>query len=128
MPGMIYQAKPTIKQIPHERGLMPERRQQIAHAAPTGNEHRLSNLFYATDLEKLDSVDVILNSIFSTNQNTFGVYAPPGKPWGQWQRCGVVELVYGNDGLDVIANNSLSLEGCLKKATDMTAQFERQLC
>lgn len=104
--------------------------QQIARAATTGivdAGFRVSvNDGEATVLVRSDNVKAILAAMFSTDSDTLHAYAPPEEPGGQWKRIGFVEFIYGNDGWDVIADNSLTLEGCLKDATALSARLERE--
>ncbi len=104
--------------------------QQIAREAVSGiteSGFRVSvNDGEATVLSKSDDVEAILDAMFSTDQDILTVYSPADVPGAPWTRLGFVQFIYGNDGWDVIADNSLSLEPCLKKANALSASLERQ--
>lgn len=67
--------------------------------------------------EPTDSVPIIMKSAMSTDMDHLKAYqlTDPANPTstcfnGRYQRIGVIDFVYGNDGWDVIADYSVALE------------------
>jgi len=68
--------------------------------------------------EKTTDKDIILNAIMSVDDETLYFYTADG------ERSGWVRLIYGNDGWDVLADNSQKIDYILPPVT----QFANELC
>ena len=62
----------------------------------------------------------IIDAMFATDEETLVLHTPGGK------RAGMIYLVYGNDGYDVIADYSVALEEFLQPALELADQYEQQ--
>ena len=62
----------------------------------------------------------INDALFSTDEDTLRIRDAEGK------NLGVIQCIYGNDGFDVIADYSVSLEEFLKGANEYADKFAEQ--
>lgn len=70
-------------------------------------------------LRKLSTdADAVMAELFACDEEQLIVYTMDG------QRAGTVLLVYGNDGWDVIADNTDRLEDALAPATKLAEEIE----
>ena len=90
--------------------------QEIARAAATGLiEAGYSISVFDSEeivLKRSTNVERIVEAMFSTDEDYFYAYRPE-----ETERAGYVHFVYGNEGWNVISDNSLSLEPALEAAT-----------
>ena len=103
--------------------------QEIARAAATG----LIEAGYSISV--FDSEEIVLKrstnveriveamfstdeAMFSTDEDYFYAYRPE-----ETERAGYVHFVYGNEGWNVISDNSLSLEPALEAATALSESY-----
>ncbi len=77
-------------------------------------------------LRKTDDVRAIIGAMFSTDEDRFIVYHRPSIADAEWERIGWVRFIYGNDGWDVIADNTTNLEAALQAATELADELERR--
>ena len=66
----------------------------------------------------------VRKAMFTTDEDRLFVYLKTG-PQGKRDWFGWVFFVYGNDGWDVISDNTCNLEDALKGVTDYAETFER---
>ena len=85
--------------------------QEIARAAATG-------LIEEIVLKRSTNVERIVEAMFSTDEDYLYAYRPE-----ETERAGYVHFVYGNEGWDVISDNSLSLEPALEAATALSESY-----
>lgn len=78
---------------------------------------------YETVVSQSSEVNVILAASRSTDTDTLAFHEP-GHPWP----VGFVELIYGNDGWDVIADHTDSprIREILRRAEQRAEKFESQ--
>jgi hypothetical protein len=62
----------------------------------------------------------IIDAMFATDEETITLHTPGGK------RAGMIYLVYGNSGYDVIADYSVALEEFLQPALELADQYEQE--
>jgi hypothetical protein len=72
----------------------------------------------------VDNTDAIMADVQSCDDEVLYLFAPI--PEGGWRQYGSVTLIYGNDGWDVIADNSMHLEDELEGVNVLIAQFEQE--
>ncbi|EAA4378370.1 hypothetical protein DPE39_22500 [Salmonella enterica subsp. enterica] len=77
-------------------------------------------------LPKTDDVRAIIGAMFSTDEDRFIVYHRPTIADAQWERIGWVRFIYGNDGWDVIADNTVNLEPALRDATELADKIAEE--
>ena len=96
--------------------------QEIARAAATGLiEAGYSISVFDSEeivLKRSTNVERIVEAMFSTDEDYFYAYRPE-----ETERAGYVHFVYGNEGWNVISDNSLSLEPALEAATALSASY-----
>lgn len=73
---------------------------------------------------KTDDVRAIIGAMFSTDEDRFFVYRRATGAEAGWERIGWVWFVYGNDGWDVIADNTSNLEDALQSASELADELE----
>lgn len=69
--------------------------------------------------DRTADLGVIMSNLNACDEEMLYVYRPSADSKTGWARFASIYLVYGNDGWDVIADNSVSLESCLKGATEL---------
>jgi hypothetical protein len=74
-----------------------------------------------TVVVKSTDPDEIFNALRSTGEDVIRVYGSDGI------YDGMIQFIYGNDGYDVIADNSTSLEGLLEPVTKLADELEEKL-
>lgn len=74
-----------------------------------------------TSQERLSTVEDVMDQIMATDEEELYVYYPAAHN-GKFT-MGTISLVYGNDGYDVIADNSVALEPLLAGATTLADQI-----
>ena len=72
-----------------------------------------------SEVEKCDDRDRLLGNVFDRDEETLIVYR------GE-RLIGWVDLVYGNDGFDVIADYSLNLEPCMSNVFEYIETLEER--
>ena len=77
-------------------------------------------------LKKSVDVAAIIKAMFSTDEDRLIVWRCPTADGGAYQRIGWVMFTYGNDGWDVISDNTVNLEEMLKSATALADELEVQ--
>lgn len=96
--------------------------QEIARAAATGLiEAGYSISVFDSEeivLKRSTNVERIVEAMFSTDEDYFYAYRPE-----ETERAGYVHFVYGNEGWNVISDNSLSLEPALEAATALSESY-----
>jgi hypothetical protein len=76
--------------------------------------------------ELTDSLDTIMGAIMATDEESIRVYRLGVTE--KWIIHGALVLVYGNDGYDVIADNSVNIEEHLKAASELADSLEADAC
>lgn len=71
----------------------------------------------AVTVKESTDKEEILGAMFTTDEDYLYIHRPEGDK-------AFVRFVYGNDGYDVIADNSCSLEEMLKPATELADKIE----
>lgn len=66
-----------------------------------------------------NKASVVLAGMFATDEERLFLFK--GEKWDGW-----VSLVYGNDGFDVMADYSISLDALLKPAYELARKLEDQ--
>lgn len=78
-------------------------------------------------LRRSRDAKAIADAMGATDEESLFAYRPipatDNAP--RWQRVGSVLFVYGNDGWDVIADHSTSLNSPLQRADELADQLER---
>lgn len=74
--------------------------------------------------ERTTDLAIVMDALMSTDEDRLAVLAPDTRPEGERApsgcvRRGTILLVYGNDGYDVIADNSTTMEEHLEKASTL---------
>ena len=74
-----------------------------------------------TTLRRCSDYETVLKAMFTTDEDYLQFYRSPLEGI-----CGVVRFVYGNDGWDVICDNSGSVNHVLKQAEALAECFAEQ--
>ena len=69
-------------------------------------------------LEPSKDYDAIYNSMFTTDEDWLFVYRGDEEGYMGW-----VRFIYGNDGYDVLSNNTVNLEPYLTEATKLSNKY-----
>lgn len=73
-------------------------------------------------VEKSSDFHEVMAALMNTDTDELLLFKP-----NEWQQKGWIQLIYGNDGWDVIANHTVNIEPVLKGANELADMIERKM-